>query len=74
MHRIEREFEGQVDFFHFNIDVAEQANLRQELGLFRRSTYILLDPMGNEINVWIGYLDAEAVLTEMVEFLGQSGT
>ena len=73
MHRIEREFESQVDFFHFNVDIANQADIRQQLGLFRRSTYILFDPMGNEVNVWIGYLDAEVVLEEMAGFLAELG-
>lgn len=71
MHRLEREFEGQVDFFHFNVDIAEQTDLRQELGLFRRSTYMLLDPAGNELNVWIGFLNQEVVFEEMTELLAQ---
>lgn len=71
MHRIESEFENRVDFFHFNIDVAEQTDLRQDLGLFRRSTYILLDPEGNELNVWIGFLDLNVVVEQMTKLLAQ---
>lgn len=69
MNRLERDFKEQVDFFHFNIDRPEFDQIREELGLFRRSTYILLDPEGNEIRTWIGPLEQQAMLDQMAELL-----
>lgn len=69
MNRLEREFNQQADFFHFNIDRREFDAIREQLGLFRRSTYILLDPDGNEIRTWIGPLEEQAMINQMTELL-----
>lgn len=69
MNRLEREFNEQADFFHFNIDRHEFDQTREELGLFRRSTYILLDPDGNEMQTWIGPLEEQMMLDQLTELL-----
>jgi hypothetical protein len=69
VNRLERDFETQADFFHFNIDRHEFDAIREQLGLFRRSTYILLDPDGNEIRTWIGPLEEQGMIDQLTELL-----
>ncbi|MCA9997834.1 MAG: hypothetical protein KDE56_18875 [Anaerolineales bacterium] len=69
MNRLEQAFKAQADFFHFNVDRHEFDAIREELGLFRRTTYILLDSEGNEIRTWIGPLDEQAMGDQLTELL-----
>ena len=69
MDRLEQQFEGQVDFFHLDVDLPETREVRHTYGLTRRSQYALVDAEGNVIQTWIGPLNEAAVLADIEQFL-----
>ena len=69
MHRLEQEFQDQVEFVRLDIDDDSTFDLRQEYELFRRTSYHLIDGDGNIVERWIGPLDQATVSAELAEAL-----
>ncbi|MCA9947206.1 MAG: hypothetical protein KC449_27190 [Anaerolineales bacterium] len=69
MDRLEREFEGEIEFFVLNVDLAIARRYMDEYAIRSRSTYVLLDGNGEEVTRWSGPLDEDQVSAQLAAFL-----
>lgn len=69
MNGLEQQFSGPIAFFHLNFDEPADRAAAVDLGVARRSTYLLLDGDNRVLRTWIGPLnsaDVSAGLTDAV--------
>jgi hypothetical protein len=58
---LQETFGDRIDFIHLNVDLAVTNSARERFGLTNRSQYLLVDPQGNIIDKWTGFLDQTTV-------------
>jgi len=63
---LEETFSDSIDFFGLDTDLSETLDLREKYGLYRRTTYVLIDAEGNELGRWIGPLYKEWMEDEII--------
>ena len=56
MNRLEELYHTEVDFIHLDLDVPGDFSQLQNLGINRRSSYMLVGPDGTVIRSWFGPL------------------
>ena len=73
VNRLEANFGERVDFFHLNIDTADEMAVAQSYEMWRRSQYTLIDADGTIVKTWFGYLDEEQMTAELEAELAALG-
>jgi thioredoxin-related protein len=58
---LQAKYGEQIAFYHVDIDERAQTEISRPFGVWRRSQYVLLDPEGNVLQEWNGYLQQEEV-------------
>lgn len=69
MNGLEQRFSEQVDFFVLDVDLPDTAVYMDQYAIRGRSTYVLLDPEGNELGRWAGPLNEAGVAAQMENLL-----
>lgn len=69
MNGLHDEFSDQIDFFVLNVDEPDARALFDTYAIRNRSTYILLDPDGNEVTRWNGPLRSANLAEELARYL-----
>ncbi len=73
MDGLEETFGEQIEFVALDIDLPETEEERHKYGLFKRSTYVLVDENGEMLRLWVGPLDAENMEGQVASMLPDNG-
>ena len=65
MSGLQTRFQDQVDFIHLDWDDPDSDPVLTHFNVFRRSTYLLIDPQGTVLWQWVGPLQEPAVTQEI---------
>ena len=69
MNGLEEQYGEEIDFIWLNVDDRSTLPMRQQYGMSRRSTYVLLDTNDQIVEVWIGFLNQGTLEFAIEEFL-----
>ena len=69
MNGIKQQFGDKIDLIALNIDLPETQVIRDRFGFTDRSQYAFIDPVGNVIKRWYGYLDNTDVAQVIQDYL-----
>lgn len=72
MNGLKEQFGDRVDFIALNVDIAATLPIRERFNLVQRSQYALIDPVGNIVNAWYGFLDEATVAQAITSILAAS--
>ena len=69
MNGIKQQFGDKIDLIALNIDLPETQAIRDRFNFTDRSQYAFIDPVGNVIQRWYGYLDNSDVAQVIQDYL-----
>ncbi len=72
MNGIKEQFGDKIDLIALNIEVPETQSIRDRFGFTDRSQYAFIDPTGNVIQRWYGYLDQTEVAQVIQDYLAKN--
>lgn len=71
VHGLEAEYQDQIRFVYLDIDDPATDKYKRELGYRYQPEYYLLDPEGNVLNAWFGFVEPEAFEMVFQEVLAE---
>jgi thiol-disulfide isomerase/thioredoxin len=66
---LQREFQDRIDFIHLNVDGAGVLDAAAPYSITGVTQYVLLDPDGEIVEKWFGYIDHETMTESFTTYL-----
>ena len=71
VHGLESQYCDQVNFVYLDIDDNSTFSFKEALGYVYQPHIFLLDPEGNIITQWVGFVDGETLEAALVDAIGE---
>ena len=71
MYGLEKAYSDQIEFYVLDVDLAESKPYFEQYAINGRSTYVLLNPAGEELKRWVGPLREDQMKSEIDALIGQ---
>lgn len=73
VHGLEAEYWGQVDFVYIDREAEDNQTVTRRFGVRSQPILVLLDPEGNELERWFGYVSEEELRAGIDAYLASAG-
>jgi len=71
VHRLERDYDGQINFVYLDVDDPAAAAFKKELPFRGLPTLVLLNSEGEIVKEWVGLVKAEKMIPVFEEVLAE---
>jgi hypothetical protein len=72
VHGLEAKYQGSIGFTYLDVDDPATTEFKRAFGYRYQPEYYLLDPEGNVVNAWFGFVPPEAFESAFMEVLAGS--